>query len=116
MCLGKYLQTETGKGNWHTDCGKTAPEGSAENKMNFILKQKMSFLRSCTGHELNKLLEKVARINLEQNEMNGEMQMIHTNTEMLEETRKTLLMLVSSNQAYIVDSDQSQTQLRVHRS
>ena len=77
----------------------------AENKMKFILmrtdEQKMTFLRSCAGPELTEFWDKEARIKFEENEVNGVMQPAHTYKEVLEETRKTLLKLVSRDRAII---------------
>ena len=77
----------------------------AENKMKFIgavtSEQKLGFLRSCAGPELTELWEKEARIRYEAEEEAGVLQPAHTYEQVLEETKKTLLKVVSRDRAVI---------------
>ena len=63
--------------------------------------QKLGFLRSCAGPELTELWEKEARIRYEAQEEGGVRQPAHTYEQILEETRKTLLKVVSRDRAII---------------
>ena len=77
----------------------------AENKMKFLQMttddQKSSFVRSCAGPELTKFWAKEARIRFEPIEEGGERQEAHTYKEMMQETAKTMLKLVSRDRAII---------------
>ena len=79
--------------------------GDAEYKMKCIGattdEQKLGFLRSCAGPELTEMWEKEARIRQEAEEENGIRQEAHTYEQVLEETRKTLLKMVSRDRAII---------------
>ena len=80
--------------------------GDAENKMKFIGTtsdiQKISFLQSCGGAELTELWEKEVRIRFEPGEeVNGLREEAHTYAQLLEETKKALLKVVSRDRAII---------------
>ena len=81
----------------------------AENKMAFLgltsNQQRISFIKSCAGSELTEFWLKEARIRFEARAANAEAgieaQEAHTYKEMVEETNKTLLKLVSRDRAII---------------
>ena len=79
--------------------------GDAENKMRFLGMttdvQKISFVRSCAGPELTEFWRKEARIMYEATGDGADRVEAHTYKEMLEETKKTLLKLVSRDRAII---------------
>ena len=77
----------------------------AENKMRFLgieeSGQKMNFLRSCAGAELTEFWEKEVRVQFKAT-MEGEAAVAaHTYEQVVENTKQTLLKLVSKDRAII---------------
>ena len=96
LCKDKTRRYKKWK-DWHNDF---------ENKMNFVgncdtNEQKLSFLRSCAGTDLTEMWEKEARIRQIAEVENGTRREAHTYAEVLDETRKTLLKMVSRDRAII---------------
>ena len=82
--------------DWHRD---------AENKMRFSgitdSAQKLNFLRSCAGAELTELWEKEVRAVYEATGEGATLVAAHTYTQVVENTKTTLLKLVSRDRAII---------------
>ena len=77
----------------------------AENKMRFLKieedEQKLSFIRSCAGAELTEFWEKEVRARFEAKVEEGARVEAHTYEQVVEDTKQTLLQLVSKNRAII---------------
>ena len=77
----------------------------AENKMRFLHMEdgdkKLNFLRSIAGPELTEFWDKEARIRFVAEEVAGEQVPAHTYGQVVAETKKTLLKLVSRDRAII---------------
>ena len=77
----------------------------AENKMRFLNLEeggkKLVFLRSIAGPELTEFWEKEARIRFSAEEVAGELVAAHTYDQVVGDTKKTLLKLVSRDRAII---------------
>ena len=82
--------------DWHRD---------AENKMRFSgitdSGRKLDFLRSCAGVELTELLDKEVRVVYEATRVGATWGEAHTYAQVVENTKKTLLKLVSRDRAII---------------
>ena len=77
----------------------------AENKMRFLKieedEQKLKFIRSCAGAELTEFWEKEVRARFEAKEEEGARVSAHTYEQVVEDTKQTLLKLVSKDRAII---------------
>ena len=77
----------------------------AENKMRFLKieedKQKLSFIRSCAGAELTEFWEKEVRARFEAKVEEGARVEAHTYEQVVDDTKQTLLKLVSKDRAII---------------
>ena len=73
----------------------------AENKMRFLKieedEQKLSFIRSCAGAELTEFWEKEVRARFEAKVEEGARVEAHTYEQVVEDTKQTLLKLVSKD-------------------
>ena len=77
----------------------------AENKMRFLKieedEQKLDFIRSCAGAELTEFWEKEVRARFEAKVEEGARVEAHTYEQVVDDTKQTLLKLVSKDRAII---------------
>ena len=82
-----------------------AGKKDAENKMRFLgieeSSQKLNFVRSCAGAELTELWEKEVRVWFEAGKEEGVQVAAHTYEQVVENTKLTLVKLVSKDRAII---------------